>query len=157
MATVSSLKDFLDRSERFLAALRKHQNLFSAKATPRVRHLVDALALDGQFPDRSEIVRPGLFAHLRRSESGWAYLLLAGIPQTSAQVAAALARGRVKSQATDELRATQAMLSYGLRVGRLRRYGLRHWTINLDPAKARTQRRALRAQLRVVVGGRHAR
>jgi len=140
-----SLKEFLERSERYLGVL---WTLHSGKT--RTQRLVAAMEHDGVFESRVDIVQPGMFSHLRRSEAAWVYLLLAGIPQTSTHTAAALARGMVKSRAQDEYKATSSMLSYGRDVGRLRRYGLRHWTVNMTPVRAREERHRQRRLLKLV-------
>lgn len=105
------------------------------------RRLIAALAFDGQYPSRVDLVRPGQFTWQRRTDATTSYLRLAGVPQTSAQIAAALARGNVRSSASDDYASQYQTMYAGKKLGRFRRWGLRHWVNDQPPAVARTPRR----------------
>jgi hypothetical protein len=110
------------------ALLKQNEHALKAlRAMADTRRLVSALAFDGQYPSRDQLVRVGAFAFYRRTEATSAYLTLVGIPQTSAQIAAALARGNVKTGAADDLKAQYATMARGQVTGRFRRWGTRHW------------------------------
>jgi len=91
------------------------------------QRLVEALAFNGQFPDRRGVVQPELYKHLRRGEACWNYLMLAGVPQTTGQIWAAVEeRGACKSLAVDGLKATYSALYHS---EKFKRFGTKHWTI----------------------------
>lgn len=91
------------------------------------QRLVSALMFNGQFPDRRGVVAPGIFGHLRRGEASWNYLFLAGVPQTTAQIWAAVEeRGKCKTKAKDGLKAQYSCLYNS---EKFKRFGLDHWTI----------------------------
>lgn len=123
----AAVDHLINDTGRFLETLERVQATFAARPKTREQKLVSALALDGQFPDRSGVVRPGIFGQLRRGEAAWNYLYLAGVPQTTSQIwAATEGRGKCKSKAVDGLKATYSSLYHS---EKFRRYGLKHWTI----------------------------
>lgn len=73
----------------------------------------------GAYGSRAGVVIPGLYSHLRRGEATWNFLLLAGVPQTAAQVFEAIARGKCLSRAADPMAATQSCLSWMCERGKL--------------------------------------
>ena len=110
-----------------LAGLRALRGL--ARRTTDPKHLIEALGFKGQFPSRIDVVHSGEYKYMRRTEATTTYLRFSGIPQTSAQIDAALRKGKVKSLAADSLKAQYSTMHYGAETGRFRRYGTRHWML----------------------------